>query len=413
MRSICITLLFVCCLQGLAAQQYNLDYYLSLGLQNSPLLNDFTNRIRSAKFDSMRIDAAQKLQVNGRSVNYYAPVMHGWGFDEVITDGANVGAIIEVSKQFTGKSNLRSQYQSLQLQNLSTALERTVSKQDIRKNIITQYINAYGTQQQYKMNLEVLKIMKDEEKLVKKLTEQGVYKQTEYLSLLVSLNQQEVVSAQSYSECQAGLGMLNYLCGICDTAWISLPDPGLTLMELPEVSNSVFYRQYKTDSLKLATADKMIDFAYRPKLSAFVEGGYFSSLTYMPWKNFGANTGLSLNVPIYDGNQKKMQHHQIKISEQIRKYYRDFFASQYHQQIEILLRQLSANEKVSIQAEDQLTFTQTLVDANRKLLNTGDVSVTDYLLAIGNYLNAKNIIIGNRITKYRLLNELNYWSETK
>ncbi len=43
----------------------------------------------------------------------------------------------------------------------------------------------------------MLGVLRQEEQIVKKLTEQGIYKQTEYLSLLVNLRQQEVVTAQS------------------------------------------------------------------------------------------------------------------------------------------------------------------------------------------------------------------------
>jgi outer membrane protein TolC len=413
MTRVCLVSLSLFFLQLLAAQEQNLDYYLSRGLQNSPLLVDYQNRLKSARYDSMRINASQKIQVNGRSVDYYAPVIHGWGYDEVVTDGANVAAVVEVSRQFTGKSNLLNQHQSVQLRNQSTILEAKVSEKDLRKSIVAQYIDTYGDQQQYQMNHEVLGILKDEEKLVRQLTEQGVYKQTQYLALLVNLRQQEILTEQSYNQCEAGLGTLNYLCGIYDTAWVVLPDPGIAASALPEVRNSVFYRQYETDSLKLVTADKLIDFNYRPKLSAYVEGGYFSSLTYMPWKNFGTSSGLSLNVPIYDGRQKKMQHDQIAVSEQTRLAYRNFFTLQYRQQTDMLYRELAANEKLFPQYAQQILFAQTLVDANQKLLNSGDVSVTDYLLAISNYHTARNLLIDNQLKKYHILNEINYWSKTK
>jgi outer membrane protein TolC len=413
MRYFCAALLLACCLQEPVAQQRNLDYYLSRGLRNSPLLADYWNQMRSVILDSMRIGAEQKLQVNGRSMNYYAPVVKGWGYDEVITDGANVSAVVEVSKQFVGRNNLLTQYRSLELQNQSTYLKGRISEQELRKNIIEDYINAYGSQQQYRVNKEVLGILQEGERLVKELTEKGIYKQTEYLSLLIGFRQQELLTDKNYNQCQTDIGNLNSLCGIYDTAWVILPEPGLTAYFPPDVLNSVFYQQFVTDSLKLATTDRLIDYSYRPKLSAYLDGGYFSSMAYTPWKNFGASIGLNLTVPIYDGHQKQMQHDQVTIQEQNRTHYRDFFANQYRQQTEMLLRQMTANKKLVRQAGEQLAFARTLVDANRILLSNGDISITDFLISVNNYLNARNLEIDNILSGYHIINELNYWSKTK
>jgi outer membrane protein TolC len=413
MRRIILLLPAILSMCFVHAQQKDLGYYLGSALQNSPLLADYQNRILSGKIDSMRIGASNKLQVNAQSLDYYAPVIHGWGYDEVITNGANVSALVEVSRQFTGRNNLLNQYRSVQLQNQSTSLESRISEQDLKKSVTAQYIDTYGSQQAYVINRDILNLLKEQVQIVKTLAESGVYKQTEYLSLLVNLRQEEVVTAQSFSQCQAALATLNYLCGVHDTAWVSLPDPALVVPILPGLKSSIFYGQFVTDSLKLATQDKAIDFTYRPKLSAFVDGGYNSSLYTMPWKNFGASAGLSLTVPIYDGRQRKMQHDQVSISEQTRSRYRDFFSSQYLQQTEMLSRQLASLEKLIPQLESQMNYSQTLVDANRKLLNSGEISITDYLLSMNNYLNAKNLILENRLSKYHLLNELTYWSKTK
>ena len=63
-------------------------------------------------------------------------------------------------------------------------------------------------------------------------------------------------------------------------------------------------------------------------------------------------------------------------------------------------------------AATQIKYADGLITANQKLMLTGDVRVTDYILAINNYLNAKNIITQNTITKYQLINQINYWNRT-
>jgi len=411
MRRILIIMLGILFLQVLSAQQQNLDYYLKQGLQNSPLLKDYQNRLRSGRIDSLRLKASLGFQVSAASVNSYAPVINGWGYDEVKTDIANVSALAGITRDIIGNNNLRNKYQALHLQNQATSIEGSLSEKDLKKSIISQYILAYGDQQQHLLNSEVLGVLRQEEQLVKKLAEKSVYKQTEYLSLLVNLRQQEIFTAQTGIQYKADLEWLNVMCGILDSVCVGLTDPGITVSASEGLHNTLFYRQFETDSLKLINADRQINFDYRPKLSVYADGGYYSSLSYMPEKNFGMSAGFSLTMPIYDGGQRKMQHDQIVISEETRKDYRKYFTNQYRQQIDMLNRQLAYQDPVIRQCNEQMTYAQALIDANRLLLSTGDISITDYLLSVHNYLNAKNLLIGNTLTRFRIINEINYWSQ--
>ena len=411
MRRIHTLLLGVFFFQLLNAQQQNLDYFLTRGLQNSPLLKDYQNRLRSASIDSLRLKATLGLHVNATSVNSYAPVINGWGYDEVKTDLANVSALAGITREIIGNNNLRNKYQALHLQNISTSIEGSLSEKDLRRSIISQYILAYGEQQLHAFNTEVTDVLRQEEQIVKKLTERGVLKQTEYLSLLVNLRQQEIITAASGIQSKSELELLNVMCGIYDTAFVKLAEPDLTVSIMAGPVNTLTYQQFETDSLKLVNASRQINFEYRPKLSVYADGGYLSSMTYRPEKNFGISAGFTLTMPIYDGGQRKMQHDQIAIAEETRTGYRNFYTSQYLQQIGMLTRQLANQGLLLRKCAEQMTYAQTLIDANRALLSTGDVSVTDYLLSVNNYLNARNQLIENTLTKFRIINEINYWSQ--
>ena len=83
---------------------------------------------------------------------------------------------------------------------------------------------------------------------------------------------------------------------------------------------------------------------------------------------------------------------------------------QYQQQIAQLYKQLNAIQQVINEAESQLKYNEALIEANKKLLETGDVHMPDYILAIGNYLTTKNIITQNNIGKLQILNQINYWN---
>lgn len=407
-----IQLFFLLVLFNLHAftQERSLDYYIQTGIQNSPLLKDLKNQQKANLIDSLRILAGYMPQVNAVSSNNYAPSVGGWGYDGAITNGSNFSQLISVSKQLVSKENLKNQHEAIQLLNESLKTSGKISEQDLRKTITAQYISAYGNYLQYKFNIEVWQLFKKEQNILKNLTEKGIYRQTDYLSFLVTMQQQEIQISQSKNLFRNDFSSLNYLCGINDTASLPLKKPDLSLTVLPDAENSIFYQQFLNDSLKLRNSDALIDYRYKPKVNLYGDGGYLTSFSEQAYKNFGFSFGLSLVVPIYDGKQKKMQHDKILISEQSRQQYRDYFKTQYTQQIAQLFQQLHATEDLIRQSENQIKYSETLIEANQKLLETGDAHMADYILAIGNYMNAKNTITINSIEQLQIINQINYWN---
>ena len=178
----------------------------------------------------------------------------------------------------------------------------------------------------------------------------------------------------------------------------------------PEIENTVFYQQFQVDSLKLKNSDAQVDFAYKPKVILYADAGHSSTFALNPYKNFGTSFGVNLTVPIYDGRQKKMQHNKIAIAEQTRQQYESYYKTQYDQQIIQLLQQLQSAQELINQTVTQIKYTSALIEANRKLLEAGDVRMPDYILAIGNYLSAKNSSTQNMVYKLQLINQINYWN---
>lgn len=391
-------------------QERSLDYYIQAGIENSPLLKDLKNQQRANLIDSMRILAGYLPQVNAVSSNSYAPTIGGWGYDGAITNGSNFSQLVIVSKQLVSKENLKNQHEAIQLLNESLKTSGKISEQDLRKTITAQYISAYGNYQQYYFNKEVLQLFKKEQSILKSLTEKGIYRQTDYLSFLVTMQQQEIQISQIKNIFQNDFSTLNYLCGINDTVAIPLKKPEIFLSLLPDAENSIFYQQFLNDSLKLRNSDALIDYRYKPKVNLYGDGGYLTSFSGQAYKNFGVSVGVNLVVPIYDGKQKKMQHDKIGIAEQSRQQYRDYFKIQYGQQIAQLFQQLHATEELIHQSENQIKYTETLIEANQKLLETGDAHMADYILAIGNYMSAKNTITINSINQLQIINQINYWN---
>ena len=392
------------------AQEKNLDYYISAAIQNSPLIKDYTNQKVLNGMDSLRILAGYKPQVTGLSTNSYAPAYHGYGYDNAITNGGQFSQLISVNKQLTGKKNLNNQLDALSLLNQSLEISGKISEQDLKKAVTAQYVTAYGTGQQLKFNEEVLALLWKEEALLKKMTEKGVYRQTDYLIFLTTLKQQELVNSQSRIQLQNDYATLNYIAGIQDTVTVYLPTPALSPEIVADVSSTIYYRQFLTDSLKLRNSDALIDFSYKPKVNLYSDAGFATTFANQAYKNWGLSVGVTLSVPIYDGHQRKIQHSKINIQEQTRQGYRDYFKTQAAQQLAQLYQQLNATRQLIRQTTDQLKYTAALIEANRKLLTTGDVRMADYVLAISNHLTAKNMLTLNTVSELQIINQINYWN---
>lgn len=392
------------------AQARNLDYFIQQATANSPLLKDLQNQVKINQLDSLLIRAAQRPQVSFNSNNSYAPVINGFGYDKAITNGADLNALIGVNKSLLNSIGNKIQFSNLKL--LSNALKNNmdISLQDINKSVISQYIATYGDLLSVSFTREIQEMLAKQETVLKKLTEKNVYKQVDYLTFFVTLQQNEFKLKQAQIQYKNDYATLNYLAGIADTAQPPLEIPAVKEAVLPDINQSVFFKKYEIDSLTLAMNRKLVDIIYRPKLNAFADAGYNSSLAYQPYKNFGVSVGLSLIVPIYDGKQKKIQYSKIDIQEDTRLSNKRYFTNQYYQQIAQLKQQLQSTTELIDDINIQLKYIETLISVNEKLLQTGDVRIYDFILALNNFLNAKSLINDNTINRLQIINQINYWN---
>jgi hypothetical protein len=392
-------------------QSHSLEYFIQQAQQNSPLIRDYNNQVLSFRLDSLILRAQlKKPQVNFVSTNSYAPVIAGVGYDGAITNGANISAVVQANRNFITRKNAAAQFVAIGLQSRALADTIKITQQDLRREVADQYIIAYGDLVAMDFNEEVYSLLKKEEDALKKLTQASVYKQTDYLAFYTTMQQQQFTFLQSQIQYNTDYLTLNYLAGIVDTSIERIERPSLNDTMQFDFYNSVFYQRFTTDSLRLATEKAIINYQYKPRIGAYTDAGYVSSLLETPYKNFGFSFGVSLNIPIYDGHQKQYRLSQVDILERTRLYNRSFFVSQYRQQIAQLNQQLHSSDLLVKTINEQIKYVETLLNANAKLLQTGDIRVSDYVLAITNYINAKNLLNQNYINRLRIVNQINYWN---
>jgi hypothetical protein len=403
-------ILIICTTYSGYAQNNTLTSFIEQAEANSPLIKDYNNQILSTRLDSLLFRAALKTQVNFISSNSYAPVIHGFGYDGAVTNGANISTLVQANRNFFSANNIGNQLAAIRLQGRALSDTIQISQQDIKRAVTEQYIIAYGDQVTMDFNQEIFNLLQKEEQALKKLTQASVYKQADYLAFYTTLQQQQFVYLQSQIQYNTDYLTLNYLAGVVDTTVQRISNPDLNDSMQFDFYHSVFYKRFTTDSLRLATEKAIINYEYKPRIGAYTDAGYISSLLESPYRNFGVSFGVSLAIPIYNGHQKQYRLRQVDLRENTRLTNKLFFVNQYKQQIAQLNQQLHASDLLVKTINEQIKYVQTLITANAKLLQTGDIRVSDYVLAITNYINARNILNQNYINRLRIVNQINYWN---
>jgi len=391
-------------------QKKDLNYFIDRSLQNNPKFFELRNQILENKLDSQLIVAGNKWQVTGNGNTYYAPIINGYGYDMAITNGQQLSALVAVNKQIYNKKNLSLRFNSLQLQNDSLFNSSAISKQDIKKAIINQYITTYGDQLQLDFNDELIQLLTREEELLKQLTQKNVYKQADYLTFLVTLQQQQLARNQLFVQYKNDYASLNYLAGIVDTTVETLPEPEMHVIQNYQPTESAYFLKYKIDSLRIENERSITRVQYLPKVNLFADAGYQSTFILKPYKNFGYNFGVNLTIPIYDGHQKQLQFSKLDIQQRTLQKKQDFFDNQYHQQLQQLQQQLNDIVNLRTSIDKQIGYLETLIKVDGKLLETGDIRITDYILALNNYITARNLVVQNQIARYQVIQQINYWN---
>lgn len=387
-----------------------LDYFIQMAQANSPILAAYANQINSLSLDSQLVYAKIKPQVIGTANGYYAPRIKGYGFDEVITNGQALEGILQVDYSLLNGDRTRNALERVKLSADSINYAKKFNRLDLERTITDQYLVAFSSQQEVDFNEQLVQLLANEDTLLRKLTRSNLYKQSEYLTFLVTYQQQNLVLQQAILTHKGDVATLNYLSGIADTTTNVLERPTINLEKLVEAS-TFFVKRFELDSLIGINQKAQIGLRYRPKLGVYANGGYNSSLMFQPYKNFGTSVGLTFSIPIYDGHQRKLEYNKIDLSLNTVARYKDFFARQRNQQLNLIRQQLASTEQLFPQIEKQLKFAKSLMEVDAKLMHTGDVRISDFVIAINNYLSAQNLKIQTTLNRLKLINQLNYWGK--
>lgn len=393
---------------GSLVNAQSLDSYLKKGLENSPLLKDYSNQILSGKLDSLLIQATYKPQIHQVSQAMYAPASKNIGYDDAITNGGNYSALINLVQPLFNKKIKDNQFRDISLSNKTIEVNSRITETELKQGITSQFLTAYSDYSLIQFNKSTLNLLKDEQALLKSLADQGIYAQTDLMNLSLSVTAQKIAIRQAFIQYKNSLAVLNFICGINDTSTIILNKPELTIRNSFNINNSPAMMKFKIDSLKNVNSKLLIDLNYRPKLSAFADAGFMAIRPENIPYNFGTSFGINFTMPIYDGKQRKLQYDKTSLAENSRLDYKAFYSTQYQQQINQLTNQLKLTDELISGIRSQLTEQEKLIALYKIEIEKGLVRFLDFLNTVNNYTQTKNSLTVSEMNRLQIINQMNY-----
>jgi outer membrane protein TolC len=389
-------------------QTRNLEFYLDQGIHNSPLLNDYRNQIRSASSDSLLIRAAKNPLVEVKSQLLYAPSYRNFGYDEIVTDQGNYTAVMGISQPLFNKREINNKYEAVDIQKRTLNNSSQISINELKKVITEQYLTSFASYTDFLFNRNFLELLEKENVIVKQFVNNGIAKQTDYLSLLVETQSEEMMVTQIKSQYRKDLMLLSQLCGLNDSTWYELTDPRIEMKGAPDITKSPAYIQYKIDSIRIENEKTAIDIRYKPKINWFADVGFLTSNPWNFYNHFGYSAGVSLNIPVYDGKQRGIEKQKLGFNENSRQAYQDTYYKQYFQQIQQLNLELSSLNEMSSLVENQLRTSEQLLSTLKEQLESGIIQITEYINAIKNFKTTSRSINLLKMQKLQVINEMNF-----
>lgn len=406
-RYLFLSLFFLIEMNGLS-QTRSLDYFINEGLKNSPLLNDLQNQFNSTLIDSLIIKAQKKPQIEGQSLFLYAPFNSNFGYDEVITDGGNYQLAGYVSQSIFNRKITGNKYTALENQRQGISLNKKITTAELKRIITGLYLESYSVYSDLAFNTSFLDLMKSQNNIMDQFVKAGIYSQSDYLSLLVETRGQEIIISQLRNLYQRNVRLLNEACGIVDTASIELVLPDIKPAETINRSDYLFLKQFSIDSLQIVNERTSLGLRYKPSVKWFADAGILTSKPETFYRHFGASAGFSLSVPIYDGQQRKLEDQKLSIRENSRSFNNSISRKLYDQQYLRLNGELQGIKDIRVRLSEQLRISDQLVKSLKSQLETGIVKMTDYLNALRSYRNINHNLNMTDNEMLSIINEMNY-----
>lgn len=414
---------------GQAFGQKQLSDFINQAFQNSPLLK--TNNIQSQanELDAQRLVAALTKPAIGAEVNYLlAPIYSNdpgnsgfklnppktiadyYGYDLSVTNGGLYRGLITFDQPLFNRQRINAVNEQTTLQNQILSNNSTLSKHELGKLVTDQYILCLQDVHQQEAVAHFMDIIGQQIGITKKLSANGLAKQGDYKVLEIELKQQETNIQALRNSYKVHLLELYSICGMSDTAMVSLASVSLDPTGATEVNNSGFVKQYQLDSLSLSASQKLFNTQYKPIVSLYSSAGL--NTVYAPdmYKRLGWQIGIRFTQKFFDGHQKKLNDQRTKLLQQTTAINSDYFNQKNESRKNALLQAIRSIDEQLQSIQQQISDYDTLLSYYQKQITNGQSSVIDYITVLRSNAALQFNRIALQTNRLIAVNNYNYWN---
>jgi outer membrane protein TolC len=420
-NNIIFLLSFFLLLHSFSTAQNDLQFYLDAAYKNNSSLKESANNIRIKNLDKSLTKAEFILPQVNLTANYlFVPYLNNdkivtttpdpssIGYDASVTNGGLYSAQVNVTKNIFNGGIIDAYYNQADLQIKSNEFNYELTKHNLEKDVIDQFINCWQAQEFYRLSGSTADTLEQQLKITENLMMKGLVKQSDYLLLKIEIENQKLAALQAFNSLKSNIYQLNVLAGIRDSSIVQLNK--ITLNRINISGNSKFFNQYENDSLIILSQQNVLETKYYPLFNVFLNAGLNAVELNNIQRKFGISAGFNFSLPIYDGDQKSITRQQSKIS------LSTINSNKTNQEILINNKIKESSSQVEFYVSSLQYIGSQLNDYSKIMillhseLMHGQLSMVDYITIIKNYLDLKKNEISSSAAYQQAVNQFNYWN---
>ncbi len=406
--------------------QTTLAFYLDASKQNSPLINDNRNLSKANQLEAERLKAFYTKPQIGLTANYlFSPIITSnngsigiglnskgadkyLGYDLGATNGGQYQVMVNIAKPLFNEGRYKTVNEQLMVGSQIYENNSKLTAHDLEKIITDQYILCLQDNKQIQYAESMTKLLSEQQPILKKLVESSIYKQSDLI--LFEIEYQNFLGQLSVFKAnfKRDLMDLNILCGINDTTIVELKNEDLSLNK--NIENPLFLEKFRLDSLNLLVQQKIFELKYKPQVSLFANSGLNAVYLLNIPSRVGFSAGLSFSYNFFDGNQKAINKSKTDVLLKSISFYRNNFVNQNTIRKTKILNELQSFTERTTIAEQQLKDYQFLLNAFKKEIISGQMSIINYITTLKNMEMIQRDFTLLSSQKQSLINAYNYWN---
>lgn len=424
-------LLFSCCFACLHLHSQELErsllYYIETAKTNSPLIKDYKNQIDIQQAELQRLKSMEthsRLELNGDYL--FVPIISKdgghttfkwnsqegtdyYGYDLGESSG-HLHAGITWSQPLLGSKSYKVAREQTKIDNDITLNRIRMEEHGLERSVTEQYMICLLDQIQINFANTIASLIERQISIVRKLVANGIAKQSDIHLLQIEQQSNEEARTSSKYSFRTHLADLCLLCGIDKENDVILTDVCLNILPRPICGHSFFSEQFTLDSLSTSTSLRSFYLQYKPRLDLFINGGMQTG-DYASWyRHFGWSAGLTFSWTIFDGRQKRWKERQIKLQQTNIQTYKNHAEYQRGLKVSQCLSELNGYEERKKALNRQLEEYENVLSNYEKEMQSGQISVLDYITVLRNKIQTERDYQLLQINKQLVIVAYNYWN---